>query len=81
MVCGKNRFSHPFSVFTFVETIQVIRFYKRYKLWKSRLPHRLFNLCGFGWNAINCKTKIAQTEVCATWDFRLALMGKSLLSL
>src|SRR5712672_1516085 len=43
---GKNRFPHPFSIPTFVEATQVKCFYKKYNLWKSRLPPRL-SLRGF----------------------------------
>ena len=43
----KNRFPHPFCIFIFVEAIQLARFYRKYKLWKTRLPHRLFSLSGF----------------------------------
>src|SRR5258708_28618982 len=58
---GKNRFPHPFSISTFVEATQVKCFYKKYDLWKSRLPHRLFSLCSFdlvpGKSQLKIKTK------------------------
>jgi hypothetical protein len=43
---AKNRFPHAFGIFIFVEAAQHMRFYKKYKLWKSRLPHGLFSLWG-----------------------------------
>jgi len=66
VVCAKNRFPHPFSAFTFVETIQVIRFHKGYKLWKSRLPHRLFSLRVFDFLQGEAKTNPTQPKGYAT---------------
>jgi hypothetical protein len=39
---AKSRYPHPFSTHRFVGATQLARFSKKYKLWKSRLRHRLF---------------------------------------
>jgi hypothetical protein len=38
---AKSRYPHPFSTYRFVGATRLARFSKKYKLWKSRLRHRL----------------------------------------
>lgn len=68
VAAAKSRFPHPFSILAFIAATQLVRFSRKYKLWKSRLRHRLFRA------GLNCAAPTALGEF--LWLGRRAISNR-----